>query len=47
MTIRVKMTVALALVLLLAGCAAHGTRVDCEGHLRLINAPAPVTAGGR
>jgi len=41
MTIRLKTIGLLALGLLLAGCAAHGTRVDCDGHLRPINAPAP------
>ena len=46
MTIRLKTIGLLALALLLAGCATHRTRVDCEGHLRPINAPAPVTPGG-
>ena len=46
MTIRRKTTVLLALGLLLAGCATHRTRVDCEGRLRPINAPAPVTPAG-
>ncbi len=46
MTIRLKTTVALALVLLVAGCAAHQRRVDCDGRLRPINAPSPVTPGG-
>jgi hypothetical protein len=32
------------LVLILAGCSSHPRRVDCEGHLRPINAPAPVSA---
>ena len=31
---------------ILAGCSSHPTRVDCEGHLRPINAPAPVTSPG-
>jgi hypothetical protein len=30
-----------ALGLLAAGCSVHRTRVDCEGTLRPINAPAP------
>jgi hypothetical protein len=30
------------LAILVAGCSSHPTRVDCEGHLRPINAPAPV-----
>jgi len=37
---------ATALILLTAGCASHPRKVDCEGHLRPINAPAPVTSGG-
>jgi hypothetical protein len=28
-------------LLLLVGCSAHRTRVDCEGHVTPINAPAP------
>jgi hypothetical protein len=32
------------LLLCLLGCSAHPKRVDCEGHLRPINAPAPATA---
>ena len=40
-----KTTVVIAVVLL-AGCASHRTRVNCEGHLKPINAPAPVTPGG-
>jgi len=35
--------VAIALALVMAGCSAHPTRVDCDGHLRPINPPAPVT----
>lgn len=31
------------LLLVLAGCSSHPRRVDCEGHLRPINAPAPVS----
>lgn len=34
------------LAFILAGCSSHPTRVDCEGHLRPINAPAPVTSSG-
>lgn len=38
---------AMALILLTASCASHPKQVDCEGHLRPINAPAPViTSGG-
>lgn len=36
-----KAIVALVLSLLMVGCASHPTRVDCEGHLRPINVPAP------
>jgi hypothetical protein len=32
---------ALALALLMVGCASHRTRVDCDGHLKPINTPAP------
>ena len=32
------------LLVLLCGCSAHPKRVDCDGHLRPINAPAPVSA---
>jgi hypothetical protein len=35
----------LALMLLVGGCASHRPRVDCEGHLRPINAPAPTAKG--
>lgn len=31
---------------LLLGCASHPKRPDCEGHLRPINAPAPVALSG-
>lgn len=31
---------------LLAGCSGHRTRVDCEGHLTPINAPAPAAKPG-
>jgi hypothetical protein len=32
------------LVLILAGCSSHPRKVDCEGHLRPINAPAPANS---
>jgi hypothetical protein len=38
--------VAIALALLMVGCSAHPTRVNCDGHLRPINPPAPVTPAG-
>lgn len=31
----------MALALLVVGCVSHRSRVDCEGHLKPINAPAP------
>jgi hypothetical protein len=37
-------TIVVIAVVLLAGCASH--RVPCEGHLKPINAPAPVTSAG-
>ena len=36
--------VVILLALLMAGCSAHRTRVDCEGKLKPVNAPAPVAA---
>jgi hypothetical protein len=35
--------VVIALTFFIAACGAHPKRVDCEGHLRPINVPAPVT----
>jgi starvation-inducible outer membrane lipoprotein len=32
---------AMAIALILVGCASHPKRVDCDGHLKPINAPAP------
>jgi hypothetical protein len=32
--------------LLLLGCASHTKRLDCERHLKPINAPAPVASTG-
>jgi hypothetical protein len=32
--------------LLLLSCASHVKRLDCERHLRPINAPAPVASFG-
>ena len=31
----------LVLALLVVGCASHPKRLDCDGHLKPINAPAP------
>ncbi|MBX3648570.1 MAG: hypothetical protein KF766_12955 [Rhodocyclaceae bacterium] len=43
---RIKATVALLLASvmagLLSGCSTQARRVDCDGRLRPINAPAPV-----
>jgi hypothetical protein len=39
-------SVAIALVVLLAACASHPKRINCEGHLKPINAPAPRVAAG-
>jgi starvation-inducible outer membrane lipoprotein len=38
--------VALVLALMLAACSAHPRKVDCEGHLTPINAPAPAVPMG-
>ena len=35
--------VVIALALVVVGCSAHPTRVNCDGHLRPINPPALVT----
>jgi hypothetical protein len=37
---------AMALALIAIGCTSHPTRVDCEAHLKPINAPAPMTPPG-
>ncbi|MBK7250650.1 MAG: hypothetical protein IPI06_07200 [Gammaproteobacteria bacterium] len=45
---RIKATVALLLAAVMAGlvsgCSTQARRVDCDGRLRPINAPAPVSA---
>jgi hypothetical protein len=41
---RRKAWLGVALALLAVACSAHRTRVDCDGHLKAINAPAAVTA---
>ena len=38
--------VAIALVVLLAACASHPKRLNCDGHLKPINAPAPSAVAG-
>jgi hypothetical protein len=43
MTIPFKTLWAMALALLVLGCASHPRRVNCEGHLKPINAPAAAT----
>jgi hypothetical protein len=37
---------ALTVMLLTASCTSHPRRVDCEAHLKPINAPAPMTPSG-
>jgi hypothetical protein len=44
MLLRVLPVVALFLVV--AGCSSHPKRVDCETHLKAINAPAPAERTG-
>jgi starvation-inducible outer membrane lipoprotein len=39
-------TLAIALVVLLAACASHPKRLNCDGHLKPINAPAPAAVAG-
>jgi hypothetical protein len=34
----------MVLVLLTGACSTHRTRVDCEGRLKPINAPAPMSS---
>jgi hypothetical protein len=46
MRVLLKTMVSLALFVFLAGCASHPPRIDCERHLKPINAPAPVTRAG-
>ena len=41
MSVPLKAIAAVVLALMIVGCASHRTRIDCEGHLRPINAPAP------
>jgi len=38
-----KYLITLALALFLGGCAARELKVDCDGKLQPINAPAPAT----
>lgn len=38
---RKSVCAALACILCLGGCSSNPKRVDCENHLRAINAPAP------
>ena len=46
MKISLKAMVTVALLVFIAGCASHPPRIDCDGHLKPINAPAPVTRAG-
>ena len=34
----------MVLVLLTGACSTHRARVDCEGRLKPINAPAPISS---
>ena len=34
----------MVLILLTSACSAHRTSVDCEGRLKPINAPAPMSS---
>jgi starvation-inducible outer membrane lipoprotein len=38
--------VAIALAVLLAACASHPKHLNCDEHLKPINAPAPAVAAG-
>jgi hypothetical protein len=38
--------VVIALALFVVACSAHPRRVNCDGHMRPINPPAPVTPAG-
>jgi hypothetical protein len=46
MCMALKAIVFLVLALGTVGCASHRGRVDCEGHLQPINAPAPAKPTG-
>ena len=41
MSRELKTAMAIFLALMIVGCTVHRTRLDCERHLRPINAPAP------
>jgi hypothetical protein len=41
-----RRVVVIALAFVVVGCSAHPTRVNCDGHLRPVNPPAPVTPAG-
>ena len=44
--LNIRSSVAVALLLFLIGCSSHPRRVDCEGRLSPINAPAKATTHG-
>jgi hypothetical protein len=46
MSHRIDASLVALLLLLVAACSGHPKRVDCEGHLRPINAPAPMKSSG-
>jgi hypothetical protein len=42
-----RSVVFIALAVVVTACASHPPKVDCEGRLRAINSPAPVTSAER
>jgi hypothetical protein len=46
MSHRIQACLVTLLLILVTACSAHPKRVDCESHLRAINAPAPMKSSG-
>lgn len=46
MSHRIRVCLVTMLLVLVAACSTYPRRVDCEGHLRAINAPAPMKSSG-
>jgi hypothetical protein len=46
MSNRIQACLVALLLVLTAACSTHPRRVDCEGHLRAINAPTPMKGSG-
>jgi hypothetical protein len=46
MNYRTRACLVTLLSILIAACSAHPKRVDCEGRLKAINAPASMKAPG-